>query len=55
MLGDEGVGRKSLSRLSAYLAGLPLFEVDSSRKGYNLNSWRQDLKTAMLTVGLEHK
>ena len=32
-----------------------LFEVDSSKKGYNLNSWRQDLKTAMLTAGLENK
>jgi dynein heavy chain, axonemal len=54
ILGAEGVGRRSISRLAAYLSGIFLFEINSSKE-CTLNAWRSSLKTVLMTVGLENK
>lgn len=50
VLGTRGLGRKSISRIAAYLTKIPLFEIKSS-ENYDFLAWRQDLKEALMKVG----
>ena len=51
VLGTEGVGKKSLCRLSAYLANIPVHEI-SAHSTYNMTSWNQDMKSVFMTAGI---
>ncbi|KAM5237710.1 dynein axonemal heavy chain 10 [Ctenodactylus gundi] len=54
LVGLGGSGKQSLARLAAYTAGCEVFEILLSR-GYSENSFREDLKTLYLRLGLENK
>jgi dynein heavy chain len=45
-----GDGHKSFSRLSAFLAGIKLYEIYIN-KDYNYKSWQDDLKKVLLIAG----
>lgn len=47
LLGMSGSGKRSLTRLSAFLNGYNCFEIEV-RKNYGLADFREDLKTMML-------
>ena len=49
-----GDGHKSFSRLSAFLAGIKLYEIYIN-KDYNYKSWQDDLKKVLLIAGMENK
>jgi dynein heavy chain len=50
VLGVGGSGRQSLSRMATYLTGYKLFQIDVV-KGYNMRSWREDVKKALMPAG----
>ena len=54
VLGNQGTGRKSVSRMASYLTGIPLQEVNQTDK-YSFKDWRIDLKNVMMRVGLKNK
>ena len=54
LVGFGGSGRKSLTRLAAFLCDCDL-ETIELRKGYGLNEFRDDLKTLFQKAGLENK
>mmetsp|Transcript_20667 Transcript_20667/g.31547 ORF Transcript_20667/g.31547 Transcript_20667/m.31547 type:complete len:130 (-) Transcript_20667:269-658(-) len=54
LLGVGGSGRQSLSRLSTYLAGYQLFQIEVV-KGYGMQNWREDVKKALLQAGVQDK
>lgn len=54
MLGVGGSGRQSLSRMATYLTGYKLFQIEVI-KNYNMRSWREDIKKALMLAGNENK
>ncbi|KEG11834.1 dynein heavy chain [Trypanosoma grayi] len=54
LLGVGGSGRQSLSRIAAFLNEFEVFQVEIS-KGYSMNSWREDIKTALRRVAFHNK
>ncbi|ETN61879.1 dynein heavy chain 10, axonemal [Anopheles darlingi] len=51
LVGIGGSGKQSITRLAAFAAGCDIFEIVLSR-GYNETSFRDDLKTLFLQVGV---
>ncbi|XP_021113285.1 dynein heavy chain 10, axonemal isoform X2 [Heterocephalus glaber] len=54
LVGVGGSGKQSLARLAAFTAGCEVFEILLSR-GYSENSFREDLKSLYLKLGIENK
>ncbi|XP_006865538.1 PREDICTED: dynein heavy chain 10, axonemal [Chrysochloris asiatica] len=54
LVGVGGSGKQSLARLAAFTAGYEVFEILLSR-GYSENSFREDLKSLYLKLGIENK
>ncbi|KAH9582136.1 Dynein heavy chain [Trypanosoma melophagium] len=54
LLGVGGSGRQSLSRVAAFLNEFEVFQVEIS-KGYSMNTWREDIKTALRRVAFHNK
>jgi dynein heavy chain len=54
VLGVGGSGRQSLSRMATYLTGYKLFQIEVI-KNYNMRSWREDIKKALMLAGNENK
>ncbi|XP_078523750.1 dynein axonemal heavy chain 10 isoform X2 [Lissotriton helveticus] len=54
LIGVGGSGKQSLARLAAFAAGYEVFEIVLSR-GYGENSFREDLKTLYLKLGIDNK
>ncbi|XP_042636525.1 dynein axonemal heavy chain 10 [Orycteropus afer afer] len=54
LVGVGGSGKQSLARLAAFTAGCEVFEILLSR-GYSENTFREDLKTLYLKLGIENK
>uniref|UniRef100_I3N0B0 Dynein axonemal heavy chain 10 n=1 Tax=Ictidomys tridecemlineatus TaxID=43179 RepID=I3N0B0_ICTTR len=54
LVGEGGSGKQSLARLAAFTAGYEVFEIMLSR-GYSENSFREDLKSLYMKLGLENK
>ncbi|XP_062874230.1 dynein axonemal heavy chain 10 [Trichomycterus rosablanca] len=54
LVGVGGSGKQSLTKLAAFTAGCEVFEIVLSR-GYSESSFRDDLKTLYLKLGIENK
>ncbi|GFS12625.1 dynein heavy chain 10, axonemal [Elysia marginata] len=54
LVGVGGSGKQSLCRLASYAAGNQVFEIMLSR-GYNENSFREDLKILYNKLGMENQ
>jgi dynein heavy chain len=52
LIGMEGMGRSSATKLSAFIANYELFQIDAY-SNYSLNDWRSDLKLLLRKTG-EH-
>ncbi|XP_053669700.1 dynein axonemal heavy chain 10 [Anopheles nili] len=53
LVGIGGSGKQSITRLASFAAGCEIFEIVLSR-GYNEASFREDLKTLFLQVGVRN-
>lgn len=54
LVGVGGSGKQSLTKLAAYAAGCEIFEIKLSR-GYNEQSFRDDIKVLYNKLGIENK
>ncbi|EDO35852.1 predicted protein [Nematostella vectensis] len=54
LVGVGGSGKQSLTKLAAFSAGCGVFEITLTR-GYDENSFREDLKELYNSLGLENK
>lgn len=54
IVGVGGSGKQSLTRLSAFAAGCGVYEISLSR-GYNENSFKEDMKKLYNQIGVERK
>ncbi|XP_069565682.1 dynein axonemal heavy chain 10 [Brachyistius frenatus] len=54
LVGVGGSGKQSLTKLAAFTAGCEVFEIILNR-GYSESSFRDDLKTLYLKLGIENK
>lgn len=50
-VGNGGSGRKTSIKLAACMAGAELFQFDY-RESYSMKEWRDDIKKALMTAGL---
>ena len=50
LLGVGGSGRQSLSKMATFIAYYKLFQIEVI-KGYNMRSWREDVKTVLMQAG----
>lgn len=54
LVGIGGSGRQSLTRLSAFISGMTLYQVEIS-KGYGVAEWREDVKSMLRSAGGEQR
>ena len=54
LIGDGGFGKQSLAKLAAAAAGCSIFEITLTR-GYDENSFREDLKRLFNKVGVDNE
>jgi dynein heavy chain len=54
LVGVGGSGRQSLSRLSAFIADMKIFQIELAR-GYGVNEFHEDLKRLLMQAGAENK
>ncbi|KAI4497255.1 hypothetical protein M0802_007739 [Mischocyttarus mexicanus] len=54
VVGTSGSGKQSVIRLASFAANSPVFEISLSR-GYNENTFREDLKRLYNMIGVENK
>ena len=54
LIGDGGFGKQSLAKLAAAAAGCSVFEITLTR-GYDENSFREDLKRLFTRVGVDNE
>lgn len=54
LVGVGGSGKQSLTKLAAFAAGCGVFEITLTR-GYDENSFREDLKGLYQQLGIENK
>jgi dynein heavy chain len=54
LVGVGGSGRQSLARLAAFTCGMECMQVEITR-GYGIQEFREDLKSAMVKTGVEGK
>jgi dynein heavy chain len=55
LIGMEGMGRASATKLATFIANYDLFQIEASKK-YSLLDWKDDLKILLRKTGLEgHK
>jgi len=52
LLGVGGSGRQSLSKMATFIANYKLFQIEVV-KGYNMRSWREDVKNVLMKAGVE--
>ncbi|KAM8971996.1 dynein axonemal heavy chain 3-like [Pelodytes ibericus] len=50
LIGIEGTGRQSATKLAAFMADFELFQV-SIQKSYTVSEWREDVKTVLKAAG----
>jgi dynein heavy chain len=61
LIGLGGNGRKTLSRLAAFINTCLIFKVDisggasSSKGGYSRYDWQEDIKNVNKTMGIDNK
>jgi dynein heavy chain len=54
LLGVGGSGRQSLAKLSTFISNYNLFQIEVI-KGYNMKTWRDDIKKCLMQAGIENK
>jgi dynein heavy chain, axonemal len=54
LLGVGGSGRQSLTRLSTFLSGYAIYQIEIA-KGYGMNEWRENIKECLLMAGVKNK
>ncbi|KAJ8971587.1 hypothetical protein NQ317_002870 [Molorchus minor] len=54
LLGMGGSGRQSLTKLAAFMTEFNCFQIELT-KAYGQSDWRDDIKTLMLTAGLQKR
>lgn len=54
LIGVGGSGKQSATKLAAFAAGCDVFEITLS-KGYNENSFKEDLKVLYTKIGVDNK
>jgi dynein heavy chain len=54
LLGVGGSGRQSLAKLSTFISNYNLFQIEVI-KGYNMKTWREDIKKCLMQAGIENK
>jgi len=54
LFGVGGSGRQSLSKMATFLSNYKLFTIEVV-KGYNMKTWREDIKKMLMICGVENK
>ena len=54
LVGVGGTGRQSLARLSTFIIGYEMFQIEIS-KGYTVVEWREDIKKLLLAAGRDNR
>lgn len=47
-------GRQSLSKMATFIANYKLFQIEVI-KGYNMRSWREDVKNVLMKAGVDQQ